>query len=109
MAQKGVTNMSNGGFQKGTWNQLPSNCTQSFTLTFLRCAEYGLVALTECLTWAVTTETECIQWTWQTTKECSWWSFLFCVLWLVIVFFFLMIRRPPRSTLFPYTTLFRSV
>src|SRR5476651_2828832 len=30
--------------------------------------------------------------------------FLFC-----ICFFFLMIRRPPRSTLFPYTTLFRSV
>ena len=28
--------------------------------------------------------------------------FFFCV------FFFLMIRRPPRSTLFPYTTLFRS-
>src|SRR2546430_2994878 len=27
----------------------------------------------------------------------------------VIVFFFLMIRRPPRSTLFPYTTLFRSL
>src|SRR3712207_7559453 len=27
---------------------------------------------------------------------------------LQIVFFFLMIRRPPRSTLFPYTTLFRS-
>src|SRR3712207_7063438 len=26
----------------------------------------------------------------------------------VSVFFFLMIRRPPRSTLFPYTTLFRS-
>src|SRR2546430_6320724 len=26
----------------------------------------------------------------------------------VISFFFLMIRRPPRSTLFPYTTLFRS-
>src|SRR5256885_8955095 len=26
----------------------------------------------------------------------------------VTVFFFLMIRRPPRSTLFPYTTLFRS-
>src|SRR5438309_11459255 len=30
-----------------------------------------------------------------------------CVVYLV--FFFLMIRRPPRSTLFPYTTLFRSV
>src|SRR2546429_5691458 len=27
---------------------------------------------------------------------------------LFIIFFFLMIRRPPRSTLFPYTTLFRS-
>src|SRR5258705_10470006 len=28
---------------------------------------------------------------------------------LLVFFFFLMIRRPPRSTLFPYTTLFRSV
>src|SRR3712207_7243421 len=27
---------------------------------------------------------------------------------VIYVFFFLMIRRPPRSTLFPYTTLFRS-
>src|SRR5260370_112308 len=27
----------------------------------------------------------------------------------ILRFFFLMIRRPPRSTLFPYTTLFRSV
>src|SRR3712207_9297594 len=27
---------------------------------------------------------------------------------MFIFFFFLMIRRPPRSTLFPYTTLFRS-
>src|SRR2546430_17125623 len=27
---------------------------------------------------------------------------------LTLYFFFLMIRRPPRSTLFPYTTLFRS-
>src|SRR2546422_11679318 len=27
----------------------------------------------------------------------------------VFFFFFLMIRRPPRSTLFPYTTLFRSL
>src|SRR5690349_24837703 len=32
---------------------------------------------------------------------CDYYSFLF-------YFFFLMIRRPPRSTLFPYTTLFRS-
>src|SRR5947208_16007942 len=28
---------------------------------------------------------------------------------LVFFFFFLLIRRPPRSTLFPYTTLFRSL
>src|SRR2546429_6839848 len=28
---------------------------------------------------------------------------------ILILFFFLMIRRPPRSTLFPYTTLFRSI
>src|SRR6266480_6350682 len=27
---------------------------------------------------------------------------------MMVIFFFLMIRRPPRSTLFPYTTLFRS-
>src|SRR2546430_16441042 len=31
------------------------------------------------------------------------------VLTLLFFFFFLMIRRPPRSTLFPYTTLFRSM
>src|SRR5215216_7199641 len=30
------------------------------------------------------------------------------MMFLVLFFFFLMIRRPPRSTLFPYTTLFRS-
>src|SRR2546425_8778742 len=38
--------------------------------------------------------------------------FLFFINMVVIFyffFFFLMIRRPPRSTLFPYTTLFRSV
>src|ERR1043166_10085530 len=31
-----------------------------------------------------------------------------CASSLISLFFFLMIRRPPRSTLFPYTTLFRS-
>src|ERR1051325_12095068 len=34
--------------------------------------------------------------------------FFFCLFFLFF-FFFLMIRRPPRSTLFPYTTLFRSI
>src|SRR5258705_5005395 len=32
--------------------------------------------------------------------------YIICTL---LFFFFLMIRRPPRSTLFPYTTLFRSM
>src|ERR1017187_10662035 len=32
-----------------------------------------------------------------------------CQIRCFLFFFFLMIRRPPRSTLFPYTTLFRSV
>src|SRR5687768_17989094 len=36
------------------------------------------------------------------TEHCS------CSLFFFFFFFFLMIRRPPRSTLFPYTTLFRS-
>src|SRR6266705_6356840 len=35
-------------------------------------------------------------------------SSIFIYLMFYVFFFFLMIRRPPRSTLFPYTTLFRS-
>src|SRR5256885_17115778 len=42
-------------------------------------------------------------------------TLVFCIFFLfcksthrIFFFFFLMIRRPPRSTLFPYTTLFRS-
>src|SRR5207248_11749919 len=35
--------------------------------------------------------------------------FLSTVLCLLFIFFFFLIRRPPRSTLFPYTTLFRSM
>src|SRR5687768_18555391 len=34
---------------------------------------------------------------------------MFYVVRIDLCFFFLMIRRPPRSTLFPYTTLFRSI
>src|SRR2546425_9769341 len=34
---------------------------------------------------------------------------MFSSLYVTSFFFFLMIRRPPRSTLFPYTTLFRSL
>src|SRR5574341_2023791 len=35
-------------------------------------------------------------------------KFLNYIIFFFFFFFFLMIRRPPRSTLFPYTTLFRS-
>src|SRR6478735_11996747 len=35
-------------------------------------------------------------------------SLYFSFICFFLFFFFLMIRRPPRSTLFPYTTLFRS-
>src|SRR5215813_12343896 len=37
-----------------------------------------------------------------------WYIGAYSIIILLLVFFFLMIRRPPRSTLFPYTTLFRS-
>src|SRR5229473_6790629 len=36
-------------------------------------------------------------------------SVIFLLFPFFLFFFFLMIRRPPRSTLFPYTTLFRSL
>src|SRR5256885_16582033 len=39
---------------------------------------------------------------------CLVYFFHLCSINLYFLFFFLMIRRPPRSTLFPYTTLFRS-
>src|SRR2546427_3191148 len=44
-------------------------------------------------------------------SRCAFTSFSTLILFLThlfFFFFFLMIRRPPRSTLFPYTTLFRS-
>src|SRR5438309_10692106 len=40
--------------------------------------------------------------------DCSASNRAYCSLFSIFLFFFLMIRRPPRSTLFPYTTLFRS-
>src|SRR2546426_8464035 len=43
------------------------------------------------------------------TLLCQFYVFLIFTNLSLFFFFFLMIRRPPRSTLFPYTTLFRSV
>src|ERR1035438_5320987 len=62
---------------------------------------------------ARTTTTECVSWLWYVSRYTRWFA---CsprcdspYIVFVFFFFFLMIRRPPRSTLFPYTTLFRSV
>jgi len=77
--------MANGTFQPGTWTSLPTNCTTGFWLTYIRCAEYGVVAITECQEWVVNTIWECIEWGWESTKSCDWWSWLFCVLWAVVV------------------------
>src|SRR5258708_38467486 len=43
------------------------------------------------------------------TFYCTFSFFYSSCVFLYLFFFFLMIRRPPRSTLFPYTTLFRSI
>lgn len=77
--------MSNGPFQPGTWIGLPSNCTSSYTVTYYRCAEWGLQFILQCLNWTVTTTLQCIQWGWEQTKKCSWWSWIFCVLFAIIL------------------------
>lgn len=79
--------MSNGPFQPGTWIPLPSNCTQSFTLTYYRCAEWGVQFIEQCLNWVLTTTVQCIEWGWSQVKKCSWWSWFFCVLFAIIVTF----------------------
>lgn len=77
--------MSNGPFQPGTWLQLPSNCTSSYTVTYARCATWGIQLITKCISWATQTTVQCIQWGWQQVKKCSWWSWLFCVLFAIVV------------------------
>lgn len=76
--------MANGDFQSGTWTQLPTNCTQSFSLTYTRCAEYGYLAISECTSWATNVLNECVSGVWNTVKSCSWWSWLFCVLYAIV-------------------------
>jgi hypothetical protein len=61
------------GFQPGTWNQLPSNCTRSLTLTFSRCSQWGTVAITQCVSWVVNATLTCLQWAWQALQTCVDW------------------------------------
>jgi hypothetical protein len=77
--------MTNGSFQPGTWIPLPSNCTRSYTVTFYRCASWGVQLILKCLNWALQTTYECISWGWNQVKKCSWWSWLFCVLFAIVV------------------------
>ncbi|HVA02077.1 MAG TPA: hypothetical protein VMV34_10510 [Terriglobia bacterium] len=66
--------MGNGAFQKGTWNQLPSNCSRSYNLTFTRCAAYGTYAFTECLSWITNVTQQCVSWAQQTAQQCVSWA-----------------------------------
>jgi Kelch motif protein len=66
--------MSNGTFQRGTWNQLPTNCTRDYTLTYLRCSEYGTIAVTECISWVQNVVQTCVQWAWSTANQCISWA-----------------------------------
>jgi Kelch motif len=77
--------MANGDFQKGTWYQIPSNCTKGYWLTWTRCAQYGAALISECQYWIPTYVQECVEWAWQETTTCSWWSWLFCVIFAVIL------------------------
>lgn len=76
--------MSNPGFQAGTWIALPDNCTRSYTLTYVRCIEYGTQLLNVCAHYSVQYSTECISWAWKEFTKCSWWSFLVCLLFAVV-------------------------
>jgi hypothetical protein len=66
--------MSGSGFQKGNWNQIPSNCSRNYTLTFSRCAQWGTVAITQCASWAVNAFLTCAQWAAQALLTCVQWA-----------------------------------
>jgi hypothetical protein len=61
-------------FQKGTWTQLPSNCTRSYTLRLTRRAEYGTAVVTECVPWIQNVTQQCLQWAWRTASQCLSWA-----------------------------------
>jgi hypothetical protein len=61
-------------FQSGTWLKLPSNCTQDYVLTYLRCAEYGVEFFQKCIAWMEQTVISCIDGIWSTVKSCLQWA-----------------------------------
>jgi hypothetical protein len=64
----------NMAFTPGTWNQLPSNCSRSYPLTFQRCAAYGTVSIQSCVSWATNATTSCIAWATQAIQTCVSWG-----------------------------------
>jgi hypothetical protein len=61
-------------FTPGTWNNLPSNCSRSYSLTYRRCAAYGTVSFKACLDWVTKATKTCINWATQTIQTCVQWG-----------------------------------
>jgi len=61
-------------FQKGTWVPLPSNCSRDYTLTYSRCAEYGVLLFLNCISWVANVTVQCAQWAWQAEQQCVSWA-----------------------------------
>lgn len=64
----------NGTFQPGTWNKLPSNCSNDYTLTYSRCAQWGTYAVEQCVSWVVQAFLSCVQWATQAVTTCVQWA-----------------------------------
>ena len=58
----------------GTWKSLPSNCSRSLALRFVRCAEFGQVIREVCVAWATQVERTCAQWADQGHSACAAWA-----------------------------------
>jgi hypothetical protein len=64
----------NGGFQPGTWEQLPSNCTRDYTVVYQRCIAYGTRLISACLAWDSQVMQTCAQWSFQKARQCISWA-----------------------------------
>jgi len=71
-------------FQPGNWYALPRNCSRTFGLTYLECAQWGVELVQECLETGWHYTQECVQWAWQTVTKCNAWTFLFCLIFAII-------------------------
>jgi Kelch motif len=58
----------------GTWQELPSNCTRSIGLTYLRCLRYGTFVFEQCLLWGLKVINTCIKWADEGYSTCGEWA-----------------------------------